>query len=167
MICECGDHAWKAVNLGFVVLVSPEDEDLLDRHNWHACRDGRNYLMVRRNLSDYATGMRKRLQERLSRRIVSPMGPEIVDHRNLNSLDNRRPNLRVCSNAQNMLNRRPRPGKAVPFKGVRRGSGGRFEALIKKNKRQYYLGSFETAEEAHAAYCRAAERLHGEFARAA
>jgi hypothetical protein len=33
------------------------------------------------------------------------------------------------------------------------------------NKKNHYLGSFNTAAEAHAAYVEAARRLHGEYAR--
>lgn len=42
---------------------------------------------------------------------------------------------------------------------------GKFYAMINIDKRPVYLGSFDTPEEAGAAYQRAALELHGEFAR--
>ena len=40
------------------------------------------------------------------------------------------------------------------------------DANIKLNGRQRKLGRFKTPELAHAAYCRAALELHGDFSRA-
>ena len=44
---------------------------------------------------------------------------------------------------------------------------GKYFAQIMKNKKFYYLGTFDTPQEAHKAYCKAAKKLHGEFARVA
>lgn len=50
------------------------------------------------------------------------------------------------------------------YKGVSL-EGTRFKAKICKNYKQIHIGTFDTKEEAHAAYCTAARELHGEFAR--
>jgi hypothetical protein len=44
---------------------------------------------------------------------------------------------------------------------------GKYVAQIVKNKKFYYLGTFDTPQEAYKAYCKAAKKLHGEFARVA
>src|ERR1035437_8057727 len=49
---------------------------------------------------------KKRRIVRLHREIMgSPEGLK-VDHRNHNTLDNRKENLRICTNSQNMMNRK-------------------------------------------------------------
>ena len=50
------------------------------------------------------------------------------------------------------------------MKGVSRARG-RWRARIKTYGREVELGRFDTKEEAHAAYCRAATEYFGEFAR--
>lgn len=89
--------------------------------------------------------------------------PEEVDHRNLNCLENQWTNLRLATHAENMRNRRGQSGE-VGLKGVRRATGSRsFVARISYQGRLIHLGCFPTPEAAHAAYCEAAKRLHGEF----
>lgn len=41
----------------------------------------------------------------------------------------------------------------------------KFRAEIQYCGKRVYLGSFPTAEEAYVAYCKAAKKLHGEFAK--
>ena len=41
------------------------------------------------------------------------------------------------------------------------------QAQIEKNGKSRYIGGYDTPEEAHAAYCIEAEKLHGQFARTA
>lgn len=161
--CHCGNHAWKELNRGFVALVSVSDAPVLDG-NWYAAVDARHYWTVRRNIRLEAGGPRK--QERLARVVATPPRGLVVDHVNLNTFDNRRANLRVCTDGENRLNTRARRGKAVGLKGVRQGKSGTFQALITRGGRQFYLGTFISASAAHEAYVRAAEQLHGEFGRA-
>lgn len=94
--------------------------------------------------------------------------PLIADHKNGNPLDNRLANLRVCTARENVHNQTLSKRNTSGFKGVskcvRKGRQRPWIATIAVNGKTHYLGSFFTPEEAHAAYCAAAERLHREFA---
>lgn len=92
----------------------------------------------------------------------------VIDHINGDTSDNRFCNLREASISQNTWNQRTFKTNTSGYKGVsffRR--TGRWKACISANGKREFLGYFDTAELASAAYSEAANRLHGEFARAA
>ena len=94
--------------------------------------------------------------------------PREVDHANGDGLDNRRLNLRIATRAQNNANRRLRKDNTSGYKGVVANCKrpGLWVAQIMHNSKGYNLGTtFKTKEDAFSAYCEAATRLHGEFAR--
>jgi hypothetical protein len=91
-----------------------------------------------------------------------------VDHRNIDHADNRWDNLRPANTSNNKANNPGYRGRrhALP-KGVYRASRSnrrRFIAQIRVRGENIYLGSFQTAEDAHAAYSAAANQHFGEFA---
>jgi hypothetical protein len=89
-----------------------------------------------------------------------------LDHINGQRDDNRFENLRVASLSENMRNRKTNYTSTTGLKGVQPRKSGRWAARIMVDGgRRIHIGTFDTAEEAHAAYCVAAERHHGEFAR--
>lgn len=88
-----------------------------------------------------------------------------LDHIDQDGMNNRIENLRECVGQHNNANRRAPANKMYSnLKGVSKYAGGKWVASIKKNGKSKYLGMFLTAEEAHAAYCKAAKELFGEFA---
>lgn len=87
-----------------------------------------------------------------------------IDHINGNREDNRIFNLRECTMSQNAMNTGAHRDNTSGFKGVTRNHN-RWMANIKKDGVATYLGTFDTPEEAHAAYAAAAVRVHGQFAR--
>lgn len=93
---------------------------------------------------------------------VIPAGQ--IDHINGCRTDNRISNLRIATHAENCRNHQKRPMNTTGFKGVVRHQG-RFRAQIKSEGKCFHLGSFDTPEGAHAAYCDAASKLFGKFAR--
>jgi len=132
------------------LLLSPEDEHLRAEYAWHLDTDG--YVI--------ATTYRPKKTIRLARLIVdAPPGVQ-VDHSNLNKLDNRRQNLRLATESQQMFNRGPHRDNVAGFRGVTR-NGKKWQARIMINRR--HLGTFDTAAEAAYAYNTAARDLHGEF----
>lgn len=91
---------------------------------------------------------------------------DILDHKNFNRSDNRWENLRAATHSTNKANRPAPSNNSTGFKGVSfRKKVGRYQASICKQRQQRHLGFFDTAEEAHAAYCLAANELFGDFAR--
>lgn len=88
----------------------------------------------------------------------------LTDHKNMKRLDNRRKNLRVCTKRQNLWNRGKTRISTTGFKGVTKHRKS-FHARITVGGVTHCVGAFKTPIEAHKAYCRAAKRLHGEFAR--
>lgn len=91
-----------------------------------------------------------------------------IDHVNGVKDDNSIGNLRLCNRSENSSNTRTRTDNTSGYKGVyfhRR--AGKWLAQIWSEGKYHYLGLYPTPEEAHAAYCKAAHELHGEFARVA
>lgn len=88
----------------------------------------------------------------------------LIDHINMDRLDNRLSNLRIGNKSQNAANMRAR-GKNL--KGTSWNiDKKKWSAKIMVNYKRMHLGYFKTQEEAHAAYCKAASLHFGEFARA-
>ena len=87
-----------------------------------------------------------------------------VDHIDRNPLNNCWDNLRLATHSQNMTNCKGKSRSGLP-KGVQKQQlSNRFMSRIRKDGKVHYLGTFDTPEEAHQAYCAAAADLHGEFA---
>jgi hypothetical protein len=88
-----------------------------------------------------------------------------VDHLDGDGLNNQRSNLRLATQAQNLLNRGPQRNNCSGFKGVSWHKGaGKWTANISVNGSRRYLGVFDGVLDAAAAYNKAAVELHGEFA---
>lgn len=96
--------------------------------------------------------------------MTSPTGT-MVDHINGNGLDNRKENLRVVTNSQNLMNRGKNKNNTSGYKGVLWDKvRNKWIALIGFNNKNIYLGRFFTKNEAAFAYNAKAEELFGEFA---
>jgi len=85
-----------------------------------------------------------------------------IDHIDGDPSNNRVENLRDVTQFQNLKNINKNKG-LTPFVGVYK-AGNRYISRIRNNYERIYLGSFDTAEEAHAAYCVKAKELFGEYA---
>ena len=94
--------------------------------------------------------------------------PLLVDHINGDTGDNRWCNLRSTTLAGNQHNRRLNGNSTSGYKGVHvadPNSPKPYRARIQVNNKRVSLGRYRTAEEASAAYCAAAVKYFGEFAR--
>lgn len=92
--------------------------------------------------------------------------PDMIDHRDTNRRNNAWSNMRVASSSQNAANHKLRKNNTTGYKGVTFNRRlGKYQADIRWGRgNPRYLGLFNTPEEAHAAYCEAADKRHGEYA---
>jgi hypothetical protein len=105
----------------------------------------------------------------MHRLIMSPPADMNVDHRDCDGINNRRSNLRICTDQENSRNRRTRKDSRTRIKGVTWNKfHQKFAAHIcTGGGKQKHLGYFSTAEAAADAYRNAANANFGEFARVA
>jgi len=104
---------------------------------------------------------------RLAWLIVTGSWPlQLIDHRDLDPLNNKWDNIREASGTDNKANIRRLSNNTSGFKGVSfYKSRNKYESYININGKRKRLGYFETAEEAHSAYRQASLSLFGEYAR--
>lgn len=149
---------------GMSAIVDAQDYEHVNKFTWvaqwsSACS---SFYALRRFRENGKKGLIS-----MHREIMGAPKGMLVDHIEPGqTLDNRRCNLRVATSAESIRNRERGRNNTSGFKGVRHRPGrSGWIAEIQLDGRKYYLGRFGTKEEAHAAYCEAAYRLHGEFAR--
>ena len=142
---------------GKYAIVDAADYEALSRYKWFATGDEhRGFYAARRD------GTKVLLMHRA---IMNPPEGMVIDHINNNSLNNRRHNLRICTQKQNARSARPSRRASSRFKGVYfHKKTGKWVATIGHNGQTIHLGSFATEIQAAKAYDRKARELFGEFA---
>lgn len=89
-----------------------------------------------------------------------------VDHINGDKLDNRKENLRVCTQAQNIANSKINKSNKSGYKGVYwNKERHKWSTQIKFNRKSMHIGHFVDLEDAAHAYDTKARELFGEFAK--
>lgn len=156
------DHAEVPLTRGQWAKVSLEDLPRVLEHKWFCVGDGSraNPYIARAKIKGKAVPM--------SRFILGVTDTEVIaDHRDWNTLNNQRSNLREVSKIQSSQYRRgwKRKGSngGSEYKGVY-GKEGRWRAVIKHEGKPIHLGYFKTEIEAAKAYDAAVEKYHGEYA---
>jgi len=154
---------------GYIVLIDKEDYARITALKWsrHKCKReyeaGLYYF--------YHSGPRNNGNPRMVKlhRFIMNLeygNKQHVDHINGNTLDNRKCNLRLCTQAQNAKNVRRRKTNKSGYKGVSwDNKNKKWRAVIQNDNVFISLGRYKDKEEARKAYAIAAIKYHGEFAR--
>lgn len=90
---------------------------------------------------------------------------EFIDHKNGNPSDNRIENLRLSNVITNGYNSKKQINNKTGYKGVSLTQENNYRADIQAGGKHIYLGRYDTPQDAYAAYCDAAIKYHGSFAR--
>lgn len=124
-------------------IIDTSDVELVKGHKW--CRDKNGYV--------------KDSKQQYLHRLILNEYDQYIDHVDGNKLDNRRSNLRACSNANNLKNRVNLPSNNTSgIIGVRfRKDRNKWYAELQADGVTHRLGSYVTKEEAIKA------RLEGEL----
>jgi hypothetical protein len=142
---------------GKVALVDDDIYEYLNQWKWYYSK--LNYAMRSKRIN------KKKTFFLMHRVIMDTELNMIVDHLNGNGLDNRRSNLRNCTHAENMRNRKINKKNRSGFKGVSYYTkGNKWRAMIKFNNLRIHIGFYIDPIDAARAYNEAAIKYHGEFA---
>lgn len=147
-------------------IIDAEDFAKVSEYNWYTLKQP-NYQKTRyvaQTCVKQPDGKWKTIY--LHRFLIDAPKGLMVDHINGDTLDNRKANLRLCTNGQNQRNRNRMSNNQSGFKGVCYVEKHNFyTASIQCEGKKIHLGTFSTAESAFEAYKAAAKKMHGEFAK--
>jgi hypothetical protein len=135
-----------------VALVDHADADAISAYRWHMSSNGYAQRNDRSGSKSLTVLMHRSLLG------LSPGDPRQADHINGDRLDNRRVNLRVCTNAENHQNRHDRRYRGATWHTHRN----RWRAHVTLDGRHHHLGLFDTQADA-AAVAAAFRRSHMPF----
>jgi hypothetical protein len=164
------------LNKGFVALVDDVDYDWLNQWKWHAvgCKKHGFYAARAVSIGHYKVqdllGLPRQKLLRMHRVIMNtPEGFE-VDHKDRNTLNNQRYNLKNCTHGENQLNQgnwgksKFRGVNLTPSKNAYGKIYPRITAQINIKGKIKHLGCFKTEEDAARKYDEVAKEIYGELA---
>lgn len=146
---------------GHHAIVDDEDFEEVNQHKWCINKDRSRTIYAARPIKIKM----KWILCYMHRQILKAKSGQYVDHRNHDGLDNRKSNIRICTNAQNNHNRKPQPGYSSPYKGASWDRSTRkWRARIRVQGKELHLGLFVNELDAALVYDAAARKHFGEFA---
>lgn len=148
---------------GKFTIVDDEDFESLIKLKWQYAKRGENgyarCVMIDKNGA--------KIKMYMHRLIINPDKQSVIDHIDMDGLNNQKTNLRICTRQQNLCNNRKHRGtskyKGVYFRGGEYGHN-KWRSCISHNNKTVHIGSFATQEEAALARDMAAIKLRGDFA---
>lgn len=133
--------------------IDKSDLNKVLRYTW--CYSKTGYLVA--NIDHKTT--------KLTRYLLNPPNDKVVDHINGDPSDNRRCNLRICTNKENARNARKPINSKNKYAGVSETKHGTYNAHIMYNRKSINLGTYKTEEEAYKVRLEAERKYFGEFSR--
>ena len=150
-----GDVVWIKLTQGKETCVDLADWPEVQNYRWYAVCNRSHYYAAA-----WVTGKTVFLH-----RFLTGGSAKDTDHKDSVGLNNRRYNLRPCTHSQNQSNIGLRRDNTSGFKGVYwHKATGNWQAYITHAGKRLCLGYFSDIREAAAAYNKAANKRHGEFA---
>lgn len=158
-VIECLGTYAKVTNVNvkpnFSFLIDIEDLDKVKDCLWHDNKSGSG--------STYAVNNKVGF---LHRYIMDAPDGMDVDHKEQDTLDNRRSNLRICTNYENNLNKPIRKTNKSGYKGVCwHTAANKWVAQLNHGGKRVHCSWHEDKKDAARSYNVAALKYHGEFAR--
>ena len=155
VICEDrgDDIAIGTTSRGDTYKIDLEDLERCKQHSW--IKDPRGYFVS--NIDHRVTP--------LHRFLLGTKGSKVMtDHINGDKSDNRKSNLRKCTQNQNSKNVKVKKNNKTGFPGVRQDKFGKWTVEIMVNRKKIFLGNFDSKFEAINVRRLAELEYFGEFA---
>jgi hypothetical protein len=151
---------------GLYAIVDAQDYEKLSQHKWYARfhESGKTVYAARTTSYRDQSGRLRSRMILMHREIMNPPDGMVVDHINGNGINNRRCNMRNCTQFQNTHNARPRTDGKSRFIGVDRHRD-KWRARVSYKGRKHHVGLFDDQVEAAKARDRKAIELFGQYAR--
>lgn len=142
-----------------IAIIDDEDFSLISLYKWHYHKHSDKY-------GGYAATSVNKIRIYMHKLILNVGKEHTVDHINHNKLDNRKINLRKCSQSENNKNKpKIKRNTSSKFKGVYFDKySNSWKAQISINNHTTHIGRFKNEIEAAKAYNEACKKHYGEFA---
>lgn len=138
---------------GKIVLLDEEDYERLKDFKW--CLSSKRYA------GRFIVKNGKRTGIYMHRVIADPPKGMVVDHVNGNKLDNRRSNLRVCTQYQNVVKQTMNSRNTSGYRGVTYdATRNKWVAQTHKAGKHIFIGRHETKEDAIKAHKSMFDKIH-------
>jgi hypothetical protein len=140
------------------VIIDYDDFEKIKNYRWH--------LHAHHSGEFYCSTFINRKIHKMQHLLIKKQNSQQIDHINGNKLDNRKCNLRICTNKENAKNKKLNINNKTGYKGTHFDKdSGKYLAQIVCNYKRIYIGRYEKLIDAALAYNAAAIKYHGEFAR--